>query len=286
MADRASGGTLPACPTCGNPPVPKKKKKRSQGNKDRKNKYNREKRALKRKIAREAKEQQVDGSVPDGWQSRVVRISEEPSVSSTSSNISLLSAVVTNPDEWQSRIVRVIEKPSVPAPDLNANVSLDPKRVRTRYHQTIQPWGTKEWKSAEEIEAWKATQTTTVGAPAEAAQVTAEEEVELDLGGPEFTELDIQPPPPLIRPDPSTFLYERYIQNAEAEQRHRENRFDETRRRNRERRNGARSERQNLVCPQPRDSAGRFIRRRVDRGGREVARKSAGLNKSHRSRPY
>ncbi|KAK4017735.1 hypothetical protein OUZ56_033458 [Daphnia magna] len=183
----ASGGTLPACPTCGNPPVPKKKKKRSQGNKDRKNKYNWENRALKRKIAREAKEQQVDGSVPDGWQSRVVRISEEPSVSSTSSNISLPSAVVTNPDEWQSRIVRVIEKPSIPAPDLNANVSLDPKRVRTRYHQTIQPWGTKEWKSAEEIEAWKATQTTTVGAPAEAAQVTAEEEVELDLGGPEFT---------------------------------------------------------------------------------------------------
>ncbi|KZS06388.1 Uncharacterized protein APZ42_030171 [Daphnia magna] len=229
-SSRASGETLPTCPTCGHPPVQKKKKKRSQGNKDRKNKYNREERALKRRDEKEAKKQQADGSIPEEWQPRVVRVLETPFVPSTDCNGSSSSAVVTTSKEWEPRIVRVLEEPSIPLPDLNGNSVSDFKRGRIRQHQTVQPWGTKELKSPEEIEAWKATQSAVAGISSELEQVAVEEgphleaEAELDIGGPEYTELVTQPLP--VRPDQSAFLYERYIQNAEVEQRIREERND------------------------------------------------------------
>ncbi|KAK4006562.1 hypothetical protein OUZ56_011716 [Daphnia magna] len=175
MAGRASVETLPTCPTCGHSPVKKKKKKRSQGNKDRKNKYNREKRALKRRNEKEAKKQQEDGSIPEEWQPRVVRVLETPVVPSTDCNGSSSSAVVTTSEEWEPRIVRVLEEPSVSLPDLNGDSVSGFKRGRIRQHQTIQPWGTKEWKSPEEIEAWKATQSAVAGISSELEQVAVEE---------------------------------------------------------------------------------------------------------------
>ncbi|KAK4007108.1 hypothetical protein OUZ56_012269 [Daphnia magna] len=289
-AEGTSGETLPTCPTCGHPPVQKKKKKRSQGNKDRKNKYNREKRALKRGNEKEVKKQQADGSIPEEWQPRVVRVLETPVVPSTDCNGSSSSAVVTTSKEWEPRIVRVLEEPSVSLPDLNGDSVSGFKRGRTRQHQTVQPWGTKEWKSPEEIEAWKDTQSAVAGISSELEQVAVEEgphseaEAKLDIGGLEFTELETQPLP--VRPDKSAFLYERYIQNAEVEQRIREERLEGSRRRIRERKNGAASERRDIIRPQPRDSAGRFIRRRVDREARGGKRKSSDSNRLYRSQPY
>ncbi|KAK4025303.1 hypothetical protein OUZ56_014378 [Daphnia magna] len=174
-------------------------------------------------------------------------------------------------------------EPSVSLPDLNGDSVSGSKRGRTRQHQTIQPWGTYEWKSPEEIEAWEATQSAVAGISSKLGQVAVEEgphsdgEAELDIGGPEFTELETQPLP--VHPDPSAFLYERYIQNAEIEQRIREERLEGSRRRIRERRNGAAAERRDIIRPQPRDAAGRFIRRRVHREERGGKRKSTDYNR-------
>ncbi|KAK4007231.1 hypothetical protein OUZ56_012391 [Daphnia magna] len=186
------------------------------------------------------------------------------------------SAVATTSREWQLRVVRVLEEPSVSSSDLNKKSSLGFKRGRTRNHQTVQPWRTKEWKSPEEIEAWKATQSAAAGTSSELTQVyeknepNSEVEDELDIGGPEFTELDAQPLP--VRPDQSAFLYEMYLQNEEVEQRRRESRLEGSRRRIRERKNKTASERRNLIRPQPRESVGCFIRRHENREAREIFR--------------
>ncbi|KAK4013286.1 hypothetical protein OUZ56_025520 [Daphnia magna] len=243
-----------------------------------------EERALKRRDEKEAKKQQADGSIPEEWQPRVVRVLETPFVPSTDCNGISSSAVVTTSKEWEPRIVRVLEEPSIPLPDLNGNSVSDFKRGRIRQHQTVQPWGTKELKSPEEIEAWKATQSAVAGISSELEQVAVEEgphleaEAELDIGGPEYTELVTQPLP--VRPDQSVFLYERYIQNAEVEQRIREERLEGSRRRIRERKNGTASECRDIIRPQPRESAGRFIRRRVDREARGGKRKSSDSNRN------
>lgn len=184
----------------------------------------------------------------------------------------------------------MLEEPPVSSTDYNESPSSGSKHGRTRYHLTVEPWGTKEWKSPEEIEAWKATQSAVAGTSSESTQVSEKEgpnsevEDELDIGGPEFTELDAQPLP--VRQDQSAFLYERYLQNNEVEQRHRESRLEGSRRRISERKNGAASERRNLIHPQPRDSTGRFIRRHENRGAREIKRKSSDFNRLHRSLPY
>ncbi|KAK4045810.1 hypothetical protein OUZ56_033812 [Daphnia magna] len=205
-----------------------------------------EERALKRRDEKEAKKQQADGSIPEEWQPRVVRVLETPFVPSTDCNGISSSAVVTTSKEWEPRIVRVLEEPSIPLPDLNGNSVSDFKRGRIRQHQTVQPWGTKELKSPEEIEAWKATQSAVAGISSELEQVAVEEgphleaEAELDIGGPEYTELVTQPLP--VRPDQS---------NAEVEQRIREERLEGSRRRIRERKNGTASECRDIIRPQP-----------------------------------
>lgn len=96
-------GNFVYLPPFGNPSVPKKNN--SQGNKNRKNKYNREKRALKRRNVKWEKGQQA----------------VEPTL-----------------EEWQAHVVLVLEESPVPLTDFNESSC---KRERTRYNETVQPWG-------------------------------------------------------------------------------------------------------------------------------------------------
>lgn len=184
---------------------------------------------------------------PEDWKSRVVRVLEEPPVSSTDFDGNSSKVVKNFSEEWQPRVVRVLEEPPVSSTDYNESSSSGSNRGRTRYHQIVQPWGSKEWYRGDR--SLESHSTATAGTSLESTQVAEKEEAELDLGGPEFTELDTQPLS--VLPDQSSFLSERYLQNAEAEQRCREKRLKGVRGRFRERKNGAASERRNLICSQP-----------------------------------